>query len=368
MSALAALALAAAAYYLLALVAALLWPRLTAGARAGTLEPVSILKPVHGRDPGFYEAIRSHAVQDYPQFEILFGVENESDSAVPDIRRLADQFPERAIRLIVSSAKAPNGKVARLAELAAEARYPLLVINDSDVRVPPDYLRCAVAPLADARVGLATCLYRAAGDNFATRWEALGVATEFAPSVMVARLIGMGGFALGSTMALRASVLRESGGFAALRDYLADDYQLGLRVARLGYRVVFARTVVETRLGGKSWGDVWRHQLRWSRTIRVSRTAGYFGYLVTHATLWGLAAIAAGAWKIGAAALVLRLAAGLAIGWGVLGDRTVLTRFPLIPFRDLWGFAVWLWGLAGGTVEWRGQRLKLSRDGKIRPV
>ncbi len=315
MTVLAALALAGAAYYLLALVAALFWPRLTAGGGAGTLEPVSILKPVHGRDPGFYEAIRSHAVQDYPEFEILFGVENESDSAVEEIRRLAAEFPERAIRLIVSPAKAPNGKVARLAELAAEARYPLLVINDSDVRVPAGYLRAAVAPLADARVGIVTCLYRAAGGNFATRWEALGVATEFAPSVMVARLIGMGGFALGSTMALRAGVLRESGGFSALREYLADDYQLGLRVARLGYRVV-----------------------------------------------------AAGAWKAGAAALALRLAAGLAASWGVLRDRGALAWFPLIPLRDLWGFAVWLCGLAGGTVEWRGQRLKLSRDGKIRPV
>lgn len=365
---LAVLALAGAAYYLLALVAALLWPRLAARERAGAAEPVSILKPVHGRDPGFYEAIRSHAVQDFPEYEILFGVERASDPAVPEIRRLIEEFPDRAIRLVVSSAQAPNGKAARLAALAAEARYPVLVVNDSDVSVPPDYLREVTAPLEDARTGLVTCLYRARGGSFATRWEALGVATDFAPGVMVARLLGMGGFALGSTMALRAAVLREAGGFEALREYLADDYQLGLRVAHLGYRVTFARTVVETRLGGESWGDVWKHQLRWSRTIRVSRPGGYYGSLITHATLWGLAAMAAGAWEAGAAALALRLAAGVAAGWGVLGDRMTLLLLPLIPLRDLWGFAVWLAGLAGSTVEWRGQRLALSRDGKIQRI
>lgn len=363
-----ALALAGAAYYLLALAAALTWRRLTSGGHGGPREPVSILKPVHGRDPGFWEAIRSHAEQDYPEFEIVFGVSNPQDPALEDIRRLQAEYPERAIRVVCSKTRAPNRKAGVLADLAAQARYPVLVVNDSDIRVERDYLRAAVAPLDDPRVGLSTCLYRADADSFAARWEALGVATEFAPSVMVARLLGVAEFALGSTMALRASVLRESGGFEAIAEYLADDYQLGRRVTALGYRVAFARTVVETHLGGETWGDTWRHQVRWSRTIRVSRRGGYFGYLITHATLWGLAAIAAGAWQAGVAALVLRMTAGIATGAFVLGDRRVLRSFYLIPFRDLTGFAVWVSGLFGNTVVWRGQTLRLSPDGKIRPA
>jgi ceramide glucosyltransferase len=166
-------------------------------------------------------------------------------------------------------------------------------------------------------------------------------------------------------MLLRAEDLRRIGGFAAIGDYLADDYQLGRRIRGLGLRVVFAPIVVETHLGGATWGEVWRHQLRWSRGIRVSRPGGYFGYLVTHATFWSLVAIAAGAWPAGVAALAIRLLAGVAVGWGVLRDAAVLRSVWWIPFRDLWGFAIWVCGLTGNTVEWRGARMRLSREGKI---
>lgn len=353
--------MAAAIYYLLALVAALSWKwRVPASPQ----QPgISILKPVHGRDPHFYEAIRSHASQEYPAFEILFGV-RESDPALEDIRRLMSEFPACPIRVIHERQAAANGKVGVLAALAQHARHPVLLINDSDIWAPPDYLRQVAAPLEDPRVGLVTCLYRAAGASLPGRWEALGVATEFAPGVMVARLIGVAEFALGSTMALRAADLAKAGGFEALADYLADDYQLGRRITALGYRVVFAPPVVETHLGAESWAGAWQHQLRWSRTIRVSRRMGYYGYAVTHATLWSLAAMAAGAWRIGLAALVIRMAAGVASA-RVLGDGDSVRRFWLMPARDLWGFAVWLGGIFGRTVEWRGQKLRLDREGRI---
>jgi ceramide glucosyltransferase len=367
-------AVASAAYWLLVVVAARWWRQSVSGANAGGANasgaslPVSILKPVHGRDPHFYEAIRSHAVQDYPEYEILFGIGRANDPAADDIRRLIAEFPARRIRLIVTSTQLPNAKVGVLADLAAQARYPLLLINDSDIRVEPDYLRQTAAALDGQGTGLVTCLYRAESENWPGRWEALGVATEFAPGVLVARMLGSVEFALGSTMLLRAEDLRRIGGFAAIGDYLADDYQLGRRIRALGLRVVFAPAVVETHLGGATWGEVWRHQLRWSRGIRVSRPGGYFGYLVTHATFWSLVALAAGAWQVALAALAIRMWGGGIVGWGIIRDRSLARRFCWIPFRDLWGFAIWVCGLAGNTVEWRGARIQLSRDGKILKV
>ena len=360
-------AVAAAAYYVLAIVAALRWGRPPAGPdRAGRRPaPLSILKPVHGRDPRFYEAIFTHAAQDYPEFEILFGVSDPRDPALEDIGRLKREFPERRIEAVVAETDAPNAKAGVLAELAKRARYPLLLVNDSDIVAPPGYLRAVTAPLADPKVGLVTCLYRGVAESWASRSEALGISTEFAPSVLVARLLGQAEFALGSTMVFRAETLRQVGGFETVADYLADDYQLGRRISELGYRIEFAPVVVETDLGGESWAQTWRHQLRWSRTIRVSRPAGYFGYAVTHATLWALVALAAGQWWAAALALGLRMVAGVVVGAGVLKDRRVAEDFWLMPLRDLFGFAVWLAGLFGHTVEWRDRELRLHHDGRI---
>ena len=326
---------------------------------------VSILKPIHGRDPDFYGAIRSHALLDYPEFEILFGLSDPRDPAREDIERLLREFPGGRIRLVECSRGMPNGKVAVLAGLAREARHPVLVINDSDIVVEADYLRQVISLLAEPKCGLATCLYRARGTSWPARWEALGIATDFAPSVLVARTLGIAEFALGSTIALRAADLERAGGFAAIGDYLADDYQLGRRISELGYRIALAYTVVETHLSGETWGDVWRHQVRWARTIRVSRAGGYFGYVITNASVWALVAAAGGVWRIALASLAARILAGVITGWLVLRDRSVPRFWFVMPFRDLWGFAVWLAGAAGSTVDWRGEKLRLASDGRI---
>jgi len=214
-------------------------------------------------------------------------------------------------------------------------------------------------------VGMVTCLYRATAGSAAASAEALGIATEFALSVVVARLLGVAEFALGSTMVFRAADLHRIGGFPAIADYIADDYQLGRHIARLGLRIEFAPEIVETHLGAGSWAQVWRHQLRWSRTIRVSRPAGYCGYVVTHATLSSLIALAAGYWPIAAAAMAVRMIAGIWIGAGILHDRAVLRNCWAIPARDLFGSAIWLCGLFGQKVHWRDRELKLHPDGKI---
>jgi ceramide glucosyltransferase len=360
----AAPAIAAGLYYLTALVAGLVRMQLREPASRST-PPVSILKPVRGRDPRFYEAIRSHATLDYPRYEILFGVKDPADPAIADIRRLQAEFPQREIRLVLTTRDAPNGKVAVLTELADLARHPILLVNDSDIVVEPDYLRRVVAPLDDPQTGVVTCLYRACAESWPGRWEAIGIATEFAPSVLVAPLVGVDSFALGSTMVFRATQLAAIGGFAALECYLADDYQLGTHIAQLGYRVVLSPVVVATNLSGASWSEVWRHQLRWSRTIRVSRTAGYYGYLATQAAFWSVIAAVAGHGWVALGVLSARLATGIVVGRGVLRDRQVSRYWYLMPLRDLWGFCVWVAGLSGDVVEWRGQKLRLSADGKI---
>ena len=326
---------------------------------------ISILKPVRGLDPGFDDAIRTHATQDYPEFEILFGVADAGDPAVPAIERLAVEYPQIQIRLVVSERRTPNAKAGVMADLAAVARYPMLLMNDSDIDVPPDYLRSVVAPLEDRANGIVTCLYRAASDSIPGRWESLGIATDFAPSVLVAPLVGIREFGLGSTLAFRAADLERIGGFEAIADYLADDYQLAKRITGLGYRAVLSKTVVGTTLGDNSWRRVWKHQVRWARTIRVSRGGGYKGLPVTHSGIWALGAFAMGHWQIAAAVLAVRIATGLAGGYFVLRSPIALRWCALIPLWDLWAFAVWCAGLAGRTVEWRGGILELHPDGRI---
>jgi ceramide glucosyltransferase len=358
-------ALASAAYQLLVIAAALSWKKLP-GRAAGATPPISLLKPVYGRSDRLYQALRSHAVQDYPEFEILFGVRSASDPALEDIGRIGREFPAIPMRVIVVETAAPNPKVGVLARLAAEAKHPVLVINDDDIEVPPDYFRVVAALLNDPRTGLVTTLYRARAKSFPARLEALGVATEFAPSVMVARLLGVGGFALGATMALRAEMLRKIGGFDPIERYLADDYELGRRVAASGARIQFAPLVVETGLGGGSWRDVWRHQVRWARTIRVSRAGGYYGSIVTHTIFWALVAIGAGDWLVGAAAVAIRLAAAWIAAVATIRDMDAKHRLWLAPLRDLFGLCVWVAGCFGSTVYWRGLKLRLDRQGRIR--
>jgi ceramide glucosyltransferase len=352
------------AYSLLAIAGALRFRRVAA--IPDFKPPVSILKPVRGLDEHFYEAIRSHAGQKYPQFELIFGTADPKDPARAEIERLQTEFPAVPIHVIDTANDAPNGKVGSLEILARQARHEILLVNDGDILVAPDYLERVVGWLQDSRVGLVTCLYRARASSIASKAEALGIATEFAPSVLVARLLSASGFALGATMAFRAPDLQAIGGFEAIRDYLADDYQVGARIAGLGKRVVLSDFVVETSLGAGSWMDVWKHQVRWSRTIRVSRPAGYFGYIITQLTFWCVVTATVGHWKIAIAGLAVRLIAAAA-SMKALGCA-IFPRVVMVPLRDLFGLVVWAAGVIGREVEWRGLRFRLLSDGRIAPI
>lgn len=312
---------------------------------------VSILKPVSGSGGNLREALASHAALDA---ELLCGVSSLDDPAVAIIR----EFPKA--RLVVCSTKTPNAKVGVLIDLVKAASHKTLIVNDSDICVEPDYLRVA-APLEDPKVGLVTCLYRAVGDTFPARFEGLGVTTDFAPSTLVARLVGVDEFAMGSTLAFRRADLERIGGFEAIADYLADDYQLGHRIHGLGLKCVLSDVIVETHLGG-GWMDVWSHQVRWARTIRVSKFYGYLGLPVTYATFW---ALVCGSWQIGLGLLLIRMTMAIVAGWFRMRSKDVLKLFFLIPFRDLFGVAVWIVALFGSTVVWRGRKLRLDREGRI---
>jgi ceramide glucosyltransferase len=361
---LAGLSAAAAAYQLIALLATVRHFRGGPDVAAAFAPAVSILKPMHGAEPRLYEALRSHALQQYPEFEIVFGVRCMDDPALAEIERLRCEFPNLHIRLVDCHSKAPNGKVAALADMVREARHSILVVNDADITVPAGYLRDVVAPLGDPGIGIVTCLYRATADRLAGRWEALGIATDFAPSALVAPFVGVSEFGLGSTIAFRRDDLTAIGGFAAIADYIADDYQLGARIHRLGRRNVISHVVVETHLDAPTWTGVWQHQVRWARTIRLSRGA-YAGLIITQATFWAVVDAAFGRWWLALALLALRMTMAMTAGWWGLRSRDVLRLWPLIPLRDLWATGVWMAGLFGRRVRWRDLELTLDSQGRI---
>src|SRR5580658_5006908 len=242
--------------------------------------PVSILKPLRGTDPEMYESFRSQCLQDYPEYEIIFGVSDANDPAIQLVEQLKAEFPHHAIRLMICPEKLGNNiKVSNLAQMVRQAHHEYLIVNDSDIRVEPDYLRRVLAPLADPEIGLVTCLYRGvANSTLGSRLESLGISTDFSAGVLVAQNIEHGiRFGLGSTLAFRRHDLQAIGGFEALVDYLADDYQLGSRIAAMGLKVKLSDVVVETFLPRYSLSGFLDHQLRWARTIRDSRFWGSVG-------------------------------------------------------------------------------------------
>jgi ceramide glucosyltransferase len=335
--------------------------------------PVSILKPLRGADPGMYEAFRSHCRQDYPEFEIIFGVAEADDPAVALVRQLQREFPARRIELVLCpQTLGTNLKVSNLVQMLPHARHEYLLVNDSDILVERDYLRRVMAPFADPRVGMVTTLYRgAAGRSLASRLEAVGIGTDFAGGVLASRQLEGVRFALGSTLAFSRPRLEEIGGFAPLLDYLADDFELGNRLAKLGYEVVLSDAVVATHLPDYSFGAFWLHQLRWARSVRDARKLGYLGVVLTFGLPWALAAVAlsGGArWSLAllAATVVARLAMALVLGRRVLHDPQLPRDLWLIPLRDVLAWVLWAAAYAGHTIVWRG-RTFLLQDGKLLP-
>jgi ceramide glucosyltransferase len=352
------------------------------------LPPVSILKPLKGVDPEIWESFRSHCEQDYPEFEIIFGVSDPDDPAIELVRRLQAQYPKRRIEMVeCRKVLGANVKVSNLVQMLSAARHEILLVNDSDIRVPRDYLRRVVAPLADSKgsghagegaratqVGLVTCLYRGvAAKTLGSRLEALGIATDFVPGVLSARVLEGGiQFALGSTMVFRKADLEAIGGFEVLLDYLADDYELGRRIAATGKRVELSDVTVDTFLPAYSFRQFLDHQMRWWRTIRDARRGGYIGLLFTFGVPWAIATVLAArgvawAWGLFAVTVAARLIVGLGTAVAVLGDRQPLANIFLLPVRDLIAPLLWAAGLVGNRIHWRGDVFTL-KDGRLTRV
>jgi ceramide glucosyltransferase len=342
--------------------------------REHSLPPVSILKPLKGLDPQMWEAFCSHCDQDYPEFQLIFGVSDPNDPAIALVLRLQEKYPHRKIDLLVCPRDLGNNrKLGTLAQMLPAARYEILLVNDSDIRVVPDYLRRVTAPLDDSTVGLVTCLYRGIPrPTLGSRLEALGISTDFVPGVLSARLIESGlHFGLGSTLAFRRSDLQAIGGFEAMVDYLADDYEIGNRIAGLGKRIELSEVVVETFLPAYSFREYVDHQLRWARSVRGARSWGYAGLVLTFGLPWATLALVAGRgaawlWWLFAVTVVARFAVGLAAE-AVLDDTQPLRDLFLLPVRDLIAPVIWAMGLVGNRIFWRGDEFYL-RNGRLEKI
>ena len=336
------------------------------------LPPVSILKPLKGVDPEIWESFCSHCEQDYPQFQLIFGVSDPGDPVVEVVRKLQAKHPNRAIDLIVCDrVLGTNIKVSNLVQMLPAARHDVLLVNDSDIRVPSDYLRKVITPLADSSVGLVTCLYRGvAGPTLGSRLEALGISTDFVPGVLSASFLEKGlRFGLGSTLAFRRPELEAIGDFEALLEYLADDYELGRRIAFAGKRVELSAVTVATFLPAYTMREFFRHQLRWSRTIRDARHWGYAGLLFTFGLPWALATLLAArgaewAWALLTMTFAVRLAVGFLAAIVVLHDDQFFRYILLLPLRDLIAPFVWAASFMGNRIHWRGEVFDL-KDGRL---
>ena len=336
--------------------------------------PVSLLKPVHGVDFASRINFESFCRQNYPDYEILFCVNDMEDPAVPLIRQVMTDFPRCSIRILADAPKiGSNQKVNNLILLAREAKHEILVQSDGDVRVSPDYLKKVVAEFADKRVGVVSCFYRGIAEkNFWAEVEALGAASDFFAGALVANLPGEVTFALGASVATTKTWLGKIGGYEALADLLADDYEIGNRIHKAGGKVVLSPEPVWTMYPAQSLKSFWEHQVRWARTVRMVRPASFFGLVVTHGLPWSILAalVAPTAWMgagFVAAYLVLRLLMAWVVGvWGV-GDDVLRSKLWLVPVRDAIHFAVWAAGFVSNRVIWGGVEYAIE-GGKMREV
>jgi ceramide glucosyltransferase len=336
--------------------------------------PVSLLKPVKGVDFATYENYSSYCRQDYPDYEILFAVNDAADQAVPLIHRLIAEFPARRIRLLVGADNlGANRKVNKLARLSREAQYEVLVLTDGDVRVGPNYLREVVAPFVDERTGVVTSFYRGIAErNLAAELEAVGASSDFFAGVLMAEWTEGVNFALGASIVTTKRWLSKIGGFESIAGTLADDYELGLRIAEAGGRVLLSREPVWTMYPRQSTKSFWDHQLRWARTVRLCRPLSYFGLIFTLGLPWVLFAALVAPTKTVAAAyllayIVLRHVMAWTVGvWGV-GDDVLRRKLRLVPIRDAIYSAVWLASFASNRITWSGQEFTMHK-GQMVPV
>jgi len=337
---------------------------------------ITLLKPLKGCDETTLESLQSWFNQNYPgRTQILFGIADTNDPVCKIVRELIAQNPGHDAQLIVCDRlSGANAKVAKLVQLEKLARHDLILVSDADVRVPPDFLANIVAPLRDPKTGLVNCFYRLANPTtIAMQWEAVAINADFWSQVLQAASLKPLDFGLGAVMLTRRKLLEETGGFSALAGCLADDYQLGYRIAENGHRIVLCPVVVECWNEPMNWSEVWKHQLRWARTIRVCQPLPYFFSILSNATFWPLLWLVVSLISVetlcpplaAATCLLIRICLAQNLQRRFTPDRRPISPPWLVSLKDLLQVAIWLGAFAGNTVEWRGRRMKLRRDGTL---
>jgi len=329
-------------------------------------EPISILKPLAGLDLDLESNLRTFFEQDYERFELLFAVRNESDPAVEVVRRLQNEFTQIPSRLILTGEPPyPNAKVFSLAHMLAAAANDLVVMSDSDIRVTPQLLHTIAAEFQDPPLGVATCPYRAVpGASFWSRLEATGMNTDFWGSALVARMLEGMRFAVGPTIAARKKVVQAIGGIERLNDYLAEDFVLGKFAAEAGHGVLLSSYVIEHHIGSATFTENVAHRVRWNRSTRRSRPAGYVGQLFTMPLPLALlvCAFSPSWWPVLPIASFIRALSAYTVSARVLKARI---NWLLLPIEDVLGFIFWIAGFVGNTISWRGRRYRLYADGRF---
>ncbi len=346
--------------------------------RPGFTPPLSLLKPIHGSEPGLASYLASFFEQDYPEYEILFCARSAEDAGLAVARAVAARYPQISVQFLSSGGQPDyiNDKAISMEKMEAAARYEILVISDSDVRVTPDYLRAVALPFADERVGGLTCPYRgvAAEGGLWARLEAVGMSVEMTAGVLVARMMEGMQFTLGPTMAFRRATIRGMGGFKVTADYCADDFVLGNETWRLGQKVILSHHAIDHMVINSSFFASLKHQVRWMKSTRYSRPKGHFGTALTFSLPFGLlglvAAAAMGRADWGLAMLgwsvATRLALSIAVGRLVVQDRSWFGLLVLYPIRDLMGFCFWAASYGSSRILWRGRVFDLLPGGKMR--
>jgi ceramide glucosyltransferase len=347
-------------------------------AQPGFTPPLTLLKPLHGAEPGLAAHLATFFEQDYPQYEILFCARSADDAGLKTAQRVAANYPQIPVKFLSTGGEPDyiNAKVASLEKMEAVASYKILVISDSDVRVTPDYLRAVALPFADQRVGAMCCPYRgvAVEGGLWARLEAVGMSVEMTSGVLVARAIEGMQFVLGPTMAFRRDVIRRMGGFKVTADYCADDFVLGNETFKLGETVVLSHHAIDHMVINSSFWSSLKHQVRWMKSTRFSRPKGHFGTALTFSMPFGLLAWAAAAWlghpwwglALFGWSVATRLALSIAVGRLVVGDGSWFGLLVLYPVRDLMGFGFWAASYVGSRILWRGRVFELLPGGKMR--
>ena len=339
---------------------------------SAALPPVTVLRPVCGLEKNLKENLRSICEQNYPEYQVVFSIQRAEDPAVIILRELQQEFGHTLVSVVIKDVRhGSNGKVNNLLGGLTEARYEMLVICDSDVIVPKDYLRNMVAPFSSPSVGLACSLHKSvSADRFGEKLEALSINADYMPSVIFTYLTGAARFCLGPSLAIRRNTLQALGGLEDLADYLAEDNELGQRVWRLGKRVALSNQVVDTVVDIDTFKSWWTHQLYWDLNLRAANPAGFFGTVLVRALpfafLFSLVRLAdpfSLAILVGTITIRL-LSAALLLGYG-FRDSQGLRFLYLLPLRDLLGFATWAAAYVKKTVVWRDKTYQLGKGGKM---